>query len=433
MNSSVSRTSDSALSSRDHRGPITVLVATPGRHLFEGIHDDRVDVITPGPGKPDPDLIVFSCGNDRHFTNVPTAAISERDRARIAEGAVGLVFDASTEGTKHKAHTTTEFHDVLRSLGASTKRAVYLTQDRQFEEDYRAYCASIGFESPVVVLNHDYWVWCAFSHYERDGEEVFQKRLEAFRARPSRRKRRFVSLNRTARGAKILFLLSLLRDGLWDRGFVSFGGFKHPDDRKGERPRPTPEDLARSLPGFEDKVAELAPYLDALDARGRILLGMKQHRWKRLELWNAGLAADLAEYDKSWFSVATETEMRPRPSRITEKSVKPLANFHPMLVLGNPGSLALIRSYGFETFGDVFDESYDDELDPRRRFDLVYEQVVRLCRMEERELASIESRLADKLIHNARWGLTTFPSSYRTQRDVALVNEILRYCFSTVM
>ena len=53
--------------------------------------------------------------------------------------------------------------------------------------------------------------------------------------------------------------------------------------------------------------------------------------------------------------------------------------------------------------------------------------------MEERELASIESRLADKLIHNARWGLTTFPSWYRTQRDVAMVNEILRYCFSTVM
>ena len=56
----------------------------------------------------------------------------------------------------------------------------------------------------------------------------------------------------------------------------------------------------------------------------------------------------------------------------------------------------------------------------------------RWCRMEERELASIESRVADKLIHNARWGLTTFPSSYRTQRDVALVNEILGYCFSTV-
>lgn len=414
------------LSNRDRRGPITVLVATPGRHLFEGIHDDRIDVITPGSGKPDADLIVFSCGNDRHFKNVPVAAITERDRARIAAGSVRLVFDATTEGNKHKPHTTTEFHDALRHLGASTKQTVYLTQDRQFEHDYRAYCASIGFDSPVAVLNHDYWIWFAFSHYERDGEEVFQKRLEGFRARPSRRKRRFVSLNRTARDAKILFLLSLLRDELFDRGFVSFGGFKHQDERKGEQPRPTPEELTRALPGFDDKVVELAPYLDALDARGRILLGMKQHQWKRLDLWNSSLAADLLEYDRSWFSVATETEMRPRPSRITEKSTKPLANFHPMLVLGNPGSLALIRSYGFQTFGDVYDESYDDELDPRKRFDLVYQQVVRLCRMDERDLASIEQRVADKLIFNARWGLTTFPSTFRAQRDVALVDEILR-------
>jgi hypothetical protein len=407
------------------RKPITVLVATPGRHLFEGIHDDRVQVVTPGPDRPDPDIVVFSCGNDRHFTNVPTAPLSDRTRARIAEGAVGLVFDATTEGVKHKDHTTTELHDVLKYLGASPRRTIYVTQDRQYEQDYRAYCASIGFDPPVTILNHDYWVWFAFSHYERDGDEVYHQRLEAFRSRPRRRERRFVSLNRTARDAKILFLLSLLKDGLWDAGFVSFGGFKHPDERKGEQPRPSPEDLARLLPGFADRIPELVPYLDGLDARGRVLLGMKQHHWKRLELWNASLAADLVEYDKSWFSVATETEMRPRPSRITEKSVKPLANFHPMFVLGNPGALAMIRSYGFATFDDVFDESYDEEWDPRRRFDLVYEQVVRLCRMDEDALAALERRVEDKLIFNARWGLTTFPSVYRTQRDVALVNEIL--------
>jgi hypothetical protein len=46
--------------------------------------------------------------------------------------------------------------------------------------------------------------------------------------------------------------------------------------------------------------------------------------------------------------------------------------------------------------------------------------------MEERDLASMEQRVADKLIFNARWGLTTFPSTFRTQRDVALVDEILR-------
>ena len=373
----------------------------------------------------DPALVVFSCGNDRHFSNVATAAISDRTRARISAGTVGLVFDATTEGMKHKSHTTNELHDVLRHLGASPRRAVYVTQDRQYESDYRQYCASAGVDAPVAVLTHDYWIWYAFSQYERDGETIFQQRLEAFRSRPPRRKRRFVSLNRTARDAKILFLLKLLRDGLFDRGFVSFGGFRHSDERKGEPPMPTPEQLAHALPGFSDMIAELAPWLDALDARGRILLGMKRHKWKQLELWNAGLAADLEEYNHSWFSVATETEMRTQPSRITEKSVKPLANFHPMLVLGNPGSLALVRSYGFATFPDIIDESYDDEPDPRRRFDMVYQEVRRLCRLDDEELLAIERRVADKLIFNARWGLTTFPGVYRAQRDTALVNEIL--------
>ena len=423
MNSSVWRTSDSALNSWQ-RGPIRVLVATPGRHLFEGIHDDRIEILTPGPDRPDPALVVFSCGNDRHFANVPKAGLSDRTRALISAGATGLVFDATTEGMRHKDHTTTELHEVLRSLTAHPRRAVYVTQDRQYETDYKRYCASRGIDSPVSVLVHDYWIWYAFSAYERDGEEIYQQRLDAFRSRPEKRPRLFLSLNRTPRDHKILFLLRLLRDGLFERGFVSFGGFRHPGVSDGE-PRPTPEQLARALPAFSDIIAELAPMLDALDSRGRILFGMRRHNWKRLELWNAGLAADLEEYHQAWFSVVTETEMRPGPSRITEKSFKPLANFHPMLVLGNPGSLAMIRSYGFATFDDIFDESYDDELDPRRRFDMVYQEVERLSRLDEDALLALERRVSDKLIFNARWGLTKFPGVYRTQRDTALVNEIL--------
>ena len=405
--------------------PLTVLVASPGRHLFEEIHDARVTVVALGTDAPDPDLIVFSCGSDRHFENVAAAALPERVRANIAAGSIGLVFDVSIEGVKHKGHTTGQLHDVIRHLGASPLNCVYVTQDRAFEAEYRSYCASIGFGPPVAVLNHDYWVWYAFAQYERDGERIYQQRLEAFRSRKPHRARRFLSFNRTPRPAKIVFLLSLLRDGLWDEGFVSFGGFEHPDERIGEKPRPTAEQLARALPGFEDHVASLAPLLDALDDRGRVLLGMERHGWKRLELWNASLAADLAEYHESWFSVATETEMRPRPSRITEKSLKPLANFHPMLVLGNPGALAMIRSYGFATFEEIYDESYDEELDPRRRFDMVYEQVVKLCRLEERALLDMEKRVTDKLIFNAQWGFTRFPGVYRRQRDEALVNEIV--------
>jgi hypothetical protein len=152
---------------------------------------------------------------------------------------------------------------------------------------------------------------------------------------------------------------------------------------------------------------------------------MDQHGWTQLELWNAGMAADLKEYTESWFSVVTETEMRPRPSRITEKVLKPLVNFHPMILFGNPGSLRMVRDYGFVTFENVIDESYDDEPDPRRRFDKAYLELERLCTLDERALLRMEAEIEDRLRFNAHWGLTRLPADIRRDRDAALVDSIL--------
>jgi hypothetical protein len=117
--------------------------------------------------------------------------------------------------------------------------------------------------------------------------------------------------------------------------------------------------------------------------------------------------------------------MLARPQRITEKILKPLVNFHPLVLFGNPGSLQRVKEYGFVTFDDVVDESYDEEADPRRRFDMAYAELVRLCKLDDEALRDLERRTSDRLIFNARWGLTRFPGIYRAQRDSSLVNEIL--------
>jgi hypothetical protein len=254
---------------------------------------------------------------------------------------------------------------------------------------------------------------------------VFQRRFERYRHRRTSRRRKFVSLNRTPRPTKIVFLLSLLRDGLWDEGFISFGGFKRKVHGPGKG-RPSVQELQQALPGFEDLVAELEPWLDRLDGFGRVLLGLEQFGWKNIDLGQASMSSDLTEYEESWFTVITETEMRARPSRITEKVIKPLVNFHPLLVFGNPGALRMVREYGFQTFADLFDESYDDVHEPRQRFDHVYEQLVRACSWSDQEWRHAEQRIEDKLIANARWGLTQFPADYRRQHDQAIVDRLLR-------
>ena len=270
------------------------------------------------------------------------------------------------------------------------------------------------------VLHHDAWVWRFLQQFEETGAEVLSRRLAAFRARPAVRARRLVSLNYTPRAHKVLFLLRLLKDGLWDKAFVSFGGVERYRENMGATDNQAAIEKLAALDGFADMAHDLADQLPALDAFGRVVLDPPAQG-----KFDPHLDADLPEYAQSWFAVVSETEMHPRPSRITEKAMKALVNFEPFLVLGNPHVLKAIRGHGFETFGEVFDESYDEVLDPRQRFELVYEQVRRFALMSDAELAVMERRVTDRLIHNAEWGLTRMSGDLRRTTFTALIDTIL--------
>ena len=105
--------------------------------------------------------------------------------------------------------------------------------------------------------------------------------------------------------------------------------------------------------------------------------------------------------------------------------LKPLLNFHPLLTFGNPGALRMMRELGFATFDAVFDESYDDEPDPRRRFDMVYGEFRRLLALDDDAWGRLKRKVADVMTHNARWGLTEVADSWRREGEVALLDAIL--------
>lgn len=64
-------------------------------------------------------------------------------------------------------------------------------------------------------------------------------------------------------------------------------------------------------------------------------------------------------YDSTSFTISVETMVTGR-GFITEKTWKPIAYMHPYMVVGPTGTLKHLRSWGFETYGNLFDESYDD-------------------------------------------------------------------------
>ena len=80
---------------------------------------------------------------------------------------------------------------------------------------------------------------------------------------------------------------------------------------------------------------------------------------------------------------------------ITEKTLKPIMYGHPFLLITHPGTLRHLRSIGFETFPEWFDEAYDEiELDDER-FKSIKKQVTHIANTT----LHIEA-IKDKLEHN---------------------------------
>ena len=390
--------------------PLRVLVAYQDKTLFDVVSDARLEIQRAfDPARP-PRMIVLPCSRlDRSFTQTAHTLPPEAWRD------VAVIFDGSAEGQEPPGKYLRRLKSFIAERGLEEARCGFVTQNRRL--NWR--------ELEVRIFHYDYWFRRLFSWSQADGEAMFERGLERFRARPGRRPKRYLSLNFTARQEKLLFLLSLLRDGLWDQGHVSFGGFQHLERARGRSLDDIREELLQT-PGFEDLAAGLVGRLPELDAKGPILFGKLKPRQGEFKGARKPLSSMIfAQFDQSWFSATTETEMAVKLDRITEKSFKALLNFHPQVVLGNPGTLGRLKAFGFESFAGEIDQSYDLESDPRRRFDMAYREIVRLCRMDEDELGRVEQRLSEVLIANARWGLVGFPQEYRKRWDPEIISSLL--------
>jgi hypothetical protein len=82
-------------------------------------------------------------------------------------------------------------------------------------------------------------------------------------------------------------------------------------------------------------------------------------------------------YNQCWFSVVTETRLN--YNFFTEKTAKALLAKRMFIALGAPNLLAELREMGFETFGNVLDESYDIVTYNVTRWSMAKDQIKQIC------------------------------------------------------
>lgn len=88
------------------------------------------------------------------------------------------------------------------------------------------------------------------------------------------------------------------------------------------------------------------------------------------------------DYSSAWFDVVLETLFDDDRLHLTEKTLRPIACGVPFLLCGTHHSLAYLRNYGFKTFGDVIDESYDEIPNPGQRLDALVKVMADICQSD---------------------------------------------------
>ena len=106
------------------------------------------------------------------------------------------------------------------------------------------------------------------------------------------------------------------------------------------------------------------------------------------------------EVADSLMYVPTETVYFGRRTHITEKTFKAIALEMPFILVAPAGSLDYMRSYGFRTFGNVIDESYDSETDDVRRIEQVAKLLKELDNLTVAERRRLHKAMLPAIEHN---------------------------------
>jgi len=85
------------------------------------------------------------------------------------------------------------------------------------------------------------------------------------------------------------------------------------------------------------------------------------------------------DYQTTNIEVVLETLFDDDRLQLTEKILRPIACGHPFILVATQGSLEYLRSYGFKTFDNIIDETYDIIADPLERLQAILLEIKRIA------------------------------------------------------
>lgn len=292
------------------------------------------------PGRSDPDAL-FNYGRD----DIPEKDfVFLHDQEPVHLDLHKDLFDEVKIRTNDISYTTGQYRSRTGVLGH-----VIVSERGEFVEQLSA---RYGWKSHYYF----YHGWAC-----RDWFRGYDKTFLIPRARDRQPTRAFMSPNRIVAGKRdhrVLFLYNVLRERL-DHNHIS-------------APRICPYENV-DIADIASKYNNIYPDIEQVFRSADL---PKLYRGEDIQIMTSCWLGNFAEAQDSVVYVPTETVYFGRRLHITEKTFKAIALEMPFVLVAPAGSLEYMREYGFKTFGEIFDESYDSETDDVKRI----ERVVKLLK-----------------------------------------------------
>ena len=172
----------------------------------------------------------------------------------------------------------------------------------------------------------------------------------------------------------------------WSHALISRDWYRFAEHDLSLNPTTTPDKLflvyCREVTGWREYRKGFLDHLSALDLNNSCQF---QSFHNQIVGPDASAVYESEDINRTGISVVLETVVDER-IHLTEKVLRPIACGHPFMLAAGPGSLELLRKYGFKTFSPFIDESYDKILDKTKRLAAIAEEMQRLSQLPKDEI-----------------------------------------------
>lgn len=305
--------------------------------------------------------------------NFDFLSLSKLETQKLFKKGMKIVFYYAKEG-----HSLEEWFLNIRKIlvnhNISSNQVYFVFGDHDFEKNYKTFLKKHNIPTFLNPISIDFFL---SDYYER--ANIFNNKIIG------NKEFDFLFYNGKLRPHRLLSVSEMHDRNLINRGLVSFIDSTHSKRSFDFRQCIKILETVNYCPSHIYKFTEnFKPLI--LDLTGD-------------ELFQDNINNTVLEhYNKSYFSIISETNVTTRFQ--TEKTFKPIANLHPFVMIGCARMLSLLKEKGFETFPELFDESYDNEENSVKRLTMVIDEVEKFTNLTIKEKNKKIDSIKNKLFFN---------------------------------